>query len=1016
MTKRRLLPFLLSLVCALPVAAQGIQVGGKVTDENGDPFPGVAVTVGDARIGSLTDTEGHYTLTVPSAESVLSFECLGYAKTQVKVGTKRTIDVTLRPDQTVLDEVVVIGYGETRKSDLTGAVAHVKMTDIADTPVSSVDQALQGRVAGADVMTTSGDPTATTSIRIRGTRSITASNEPLIVVDGVIDAVKDLGDINPADIEAISVLKDASSTAIYGAQGANGVIIVTTRQGSPQVTKPWVTLNLKAGVSCLARRLDTMDATEFALFRNEMADYNANYALGTRYSFSDPLSYGTGTDWVDAITRVAPYQQYDLSMGARTKATNWYASFGYGDIQGIIKDSGNRRVTARFAIAHQIAPWLKITYAPNFLYRKDLYNKAAIGGTNYWTGATYLNPLLRADSVVNDLYETGARFNNPTVTLSLNEDFQDSFAATNPVTVEFTPLKGLTVKSVNTYYYWQGHRYRFYPGTLPTKNDGDGGSAYRVEHDTHQFTSDNTVTWKKDVSGGHHFDLMGGYALYWKYINELGISAAKGLLSDHVKWNRLQAINEKENYTLNTWNSRVARNSFLARVNYNYKKKYYLTLTGRFDGSSNFARNNKWGFFPSAALKWNLAKEPFLIHSRGVDELSLRLSAGRTGNDAISAYRSLSSIEPSTNGYLFDGQQSTYYYPARLDSPDLTWEKTDLYNLGLDASFLKGRVKVTAEGYLPYTRDLLLSVQKANQTGYESFYENIGRTSNKGVELTLETKNIVRKKFAWTSSFTISHNRQRVEDIGSENFVVAMSSPGNIGQMMYGYVKGYPLNSLWGYQYGGVWHSAEEIERNKVTHTYAVPSTTIRLGTPRYVDRNGDGVLDTNDLVNLGDADPTFYGGLQNTFNVLGFTIGAYFTYSYGGSIYNYSEFYMAGSYMTNQYRYMKDAWHPVRNPESDLPAAGSIQVHVPSSLQVHDASYLRLKTLSVSYTFDLRATKVFRDLTLGVTGDNLYLWSYYNGFDPDVSTSSSGSTLRRVDMGAYPRARTLIFNLKLRY
>ncbi len=994
------------------------QVQGKVSDKDGLPLVGATVVVSGTTNGVLTDQNGKYVINVPSKESILEFEYLGYAGQKIMVGTKSVIDIILQSDTQIVEEVVVIGYGETKKSDLTGSVTNVKMADVKDAPVSSIDQALQGRVAGADIMATSGDPTSATSIRIRGTRSITASNEPLIVVDGIIDAVQDMGDINPADIESISVLKDASSTAIYGAQGSNGVIIVTTKKGTPTVTKPAIVFGMNVGVSMLARNLDTMTASEFAQYRVEVDEYNAKYAADRISSgtYRDPASKGVGTNWIDQITRIAPYQNYWVSISGRSNKTNYWGSISYTDVQGIVLDSGNQKIFGRFNIGHQFNKWFKLDFSTNAMYRRDFYNKAAIGGSNYWTGATYLNPMLNGESTVNDLYENGTRFNNPYITLQMNTDFREGFSSNNTVTFTFTPVKGLTIKSQNSYYLWQAHRYRYYPSTLPTKNDGDGGQAYRVEGDTRQLTSDNTITYKKDWNGGHHFDAMAGFSVFNKFQNEISVDA-KGLLVDDVKWNNLSGIASKENYTVGSWNTRIARMSVLARINYNYQKRFYLTFTGRADGASNFAANRKWGFFPSGAFKWNMANETWLKSNRRIDELSIRLSAGRSGNNAIKAYRSLSAMSSSTGGYIFDGSQATYYYPERLASNNLTWETTDLYNAALDMAFFNNRLKITAEGYLSYTQDLLLYVQRASHTGFTSFIENIGKTSNKGVELTIESRNIVKQKFSWTTAFTISHNKQMVEDIGSEDFVSAMNSPGNGSYMMYGYVKGRPLNALWGFEYGGVWKSEDEIARNQITKAYADPSTSVRPGKARYVDQNHDGILDQNDLVYLGNADPIVYGGLQNTFNIGRLRVGIYFNYSLGGRLYNYSEFYMSGSYMTNQYRYMMNAWHPDRNPESNYPAAGSVQVHVPSSLQVHDATYLRLKNVSVGYTFDLRKkVNWLREIIVGVNAENVWLWSKYNGFDPDVSTSSGDSTLRRVDMGAYPRARTIIFSLQIKY
>ena len=998
--------------------AQRTRVTGKVTDPNGAPLAGATVVVSGTPTGVLTDSTGKYSIVVPSSESILEFEYLGYVAQKIKVGTKTVIDAILQSDTKLVDEVVVIGFGETRKSDLTGSVTNIKMSDVRDAPVSSIDQALQGRIAGADIMSTSGDPTASTSIRIRGTRSIEASNEPLIVVDGVIDAVSDMGDLNPSDIESISVLKDASSTAIYGAQGANGVIIITTKKGAPTVTKPNIVLGARVGMSMLARNLDTMTAAEFARYYNERTErtngYKPTYGYTGRYV--DPEALGVGTNWIDAITHIAPYQNYWVSISGKTKTTNYWGSISYSDVDGIVLDSGKQQIFGRFNIGHQFNKWFKLSYSTNALYRIDKYNKAAIGGSNYWTGATYLNPLLDKGSVINDLYENGTRFNNPYVTLQLNEDFREGFSSNNTVTFEFKPVKGLTIKSQNSYYLWQAHRYRYYPSTLPTKNDGDGGQVYRVENDQRQLTSDNTITYKNSFSGGHHFDVMGGFSSYYRLTNETSVSA-KGMLVDHVKWDNLSGILDKSNYTIASWDTLVTRMSVFARANYNYKKRYYLTFTGRTDGASNFAKNKKWGFFPSGAFKWVISNESWLKSNSRINELALRLSAGRSGNNAIKSYRSMDAMSSNTGGYLFGGAQSTFYYVDRLASDNLTWETTDLYNVALDMSFLKDRLKITLEGYLAYTQDLLLYVQRPHHTGFTSFIENIGKTSNKGIELTINTRNITKRNFSWTTDFTISHNTQMVDDIGSYDYISQMDSPGNNSYMMYGYVKGRPLNALWGFEYAGVWKSSEEIERNKITRAYVDATTSVSAGTPRYVDQNHDGILDNQDLVYLGNADPIIYGGLQNTFNIYGLRLGIFFAYSLGGKIYNYSELYMSGSYMTNQYRYMKNAWHPTKNPDSFYPAAGAVQVHVPSSLQVHDASYLRLKSVNISYRFDLRKkTKFLRDIMIGINAENLFLWSNYNGFDPDVSTSSDTSTLRRVDMGAYPRARTVTFDVQIRY
>ena len=1018
---------ILCVVLSLSYAyAQGgdRQISGVVSDNEGHPLIGATVTTPDGKRGVSTDINGAYKIMLSSTQGVIEVSYLGYKSQSFVVGNRTQINVVLSPDESLaINEVVVIGYGQVKKNDLTGSVSNVKMSEVRDAPVTSIDQALQGRVAGVDIMSTSGDPSATTSIRIRGTRSITASNEPLIVVDGVIDAVSDLGDINASDIESISILKDASSTAIYGSRGSNGVIIVTTKKGSGALSRPNVTLKADFGVSQLARSLDLMNSREFMQYVIDRSFFNSSgFSNGTNnyYTTVDPSSYGEGTDWLKAITRTVFTQNYNLSVSGRSQKTNYYANLGFTDTPGIIQDSGFRRFTGRFNISHKFAKWFELGLKSSYTFRHVDRNKAAIGGTNIWGGAIYLSPTIGIYDEYNPIYENSSRFNSPWATIHYNTDFQEQLSNTNVLVATFTPIKNLHIKSQNSYFVYQRHDYRFYPSTLPRKTEEEGAEAFRYEGDARRLTSENTISYSNKLKSGHKFDVLAGFTAMSEIVNRFQLNA-KGLISDNMLWNNMNAISSKENYTASTAFEKIVRESVLARINYNYRSRYYLTLTARADASSNFAANNKWGFFPSGAFRWNVKNERWLKNQRWLNELALRVSAGRTGNNAISVYRSLEAYGTSTSGAVFDGSQAITVYPSRLENPDLTWEKTTLYNVAVDFGAFDNRLNISLEGYYSRTTDLLLTLQTAHVTGFTSRYTNIGSTTNSGFELTIESRNIVNPKFRWNTTLTLSHNNQMVEDIGHEEYISALNSGGNSPFMMYGYKAGYPLNSLWGFKYAGVWKTAEEFERNQYTHTYVSSTTgnnpvTMR-GYPKYVDTNNDGILSEDDLVYMGNSDPFLYGGLQNTFHIGRFKLGVYFTYSLGGKIYNYSELAMGGGNSSNQYRYMIDAWHPVRNPDSDLPRAGTDDILVPSDLQIHDASYLRLQNVNLSYTFDLRKkTKALRDITLSFVGNNIWLWSKYNGFDPDVSTESDGSTLRRVDLGAYPRSRTFVFSVQIRY
>ena len=1017
MKNYKLITLLLLLVSG-PLFAQKKVVTGLVCDEQNVPLIGATVMVKGTQNGTIADVDGTYTLTVKEGD-VLQAVFTGYLTEEVTVGKAEKVNFILKEDRTLLDEVVVIGYGQTKKSDLTGSVTSVKMNDIKDAPAYSVDNAMQGRIAGAEVMSTTGEPGATTTIRIRGTRSVEASNEPLIVVDGVVDAIADLNDISPEDIESITVLKDASSTAIYGARGANGVILVTTRQGSGSLKRPSVSFHANVGFNQLPRKLDIMNASEFARYRNDISMLDKNDPKpNTPVSgliYKDPLSL-TGTDWIDEVTRIGAYQNYALGVSGRDKDNNYLLSFSYNNNQGIMDNTGQEKFSGRIKYTRNLYKWMSVTYNGFYTWRKQLPSVTQIGGTSQYRSAQYLSPMIAPNDSYNPLESDGRRFDNPRAVIN-NTTHQRIFnTSTNSLTLDITPIKNMAIKSQFSYTDISRSEFKYVSSQLPSKAENDGGDATRIEIGESSLSNETTITYTyKSKNKRHVLIPLLGFSAYKKVSNTLEASG-KGYTDDNVQWNNMVAVPDKNTYSISTSYLAMQKMSVFARLDYNYRSRYYLTMTGRYDGASNFAANNKWAFFPSAAFRWTISKERFMNGAWWIDDLSLRLSAGRTGNDAITAYRSLAALTASSKGYLFDASQPAAFYQHRAASPDLTWEKTDQYNVGIDAAFLQKRLNITAEAYYSKTSDLLLKVQVPIQTGFGSRYENIGITSNKGVELTIENVNVDKKNFQWLTSFTVSHNDQMVEDIGTADYVEAYTAPTS-KYMMYGYVKGYPLNSLWGFKYAGVWKNDEEFVTNEQTKEYAVYKK--QLGSPRYYDINHDGSLNQKDIVYLGNADPILYGGLQNTFYWKGLKVGVFFAYSLGGKIYNISELFMAGSTSTNQYRYMLDAWHPVRNPESDYPMAGQAAgAALPSDFMVHDASYLRLKSLSVAYTFDFRKQEsyFFREITVGVSGDNIYLWKYYNGFDPDISSEGTSSVLRRADIGAYPKARTLLFNLNLKF
>ncbi len=1014
---KKILLLISALVAGTFAYAQTQTVTGQVVGDDGFPLPGAGVIIQGTSTGTVTDENGKYSISATPYD-VLVFSTLGFKDAMESVGDRNQINVVLSPDTQLLDDAVVIGYGTQKKSDLTGSVGIVSMEEIITPATGTADQALQGRIAGVDILSGGGEPGQGSSIRVRGTRSISAGNDPLIVVDGIVDAVEDFSDINPDDIKSITVLKDASSTAIYGARGSNGVILVTTK-GDATGGKVSVTFSASVGWSELPRKLDIMNATEFAQFRNDykLAAGNAQVTtpqMSGKYPFEDPSVYGVGTDWQEVLTRKGLQQEYKISLSHGDSKSHTFASFGYEKRDGIVIGTGMHKYTALVKLDRKIFKWLKIGARINLSTRRNDRNSVTINGTSNGS-AVCLSPLVGPTDEWNRYSDEGtsggAVFNSPYLIAKNVTNYVNIKYLNVAPWIEITPFKGATLKSTYSAGWTDNDAYYYSPSSMPlAKVRNTGGTASRTTDDRKSMLSETTFSWKKTFARSHNLDLMAGFTA-GKKTSEYRYTKGVGYLDDNVGPFNMGAIVDKRNLTESTTSSEVTRMSFLGRANYSYKSRYHVTATARYDGSSNFAAGHKWGFFPAVAARWTISNEPWMssLKAGGLTNLSLRLSAGRSGNDAISSYVSQQALTSATSTWLFGETQQTSTYPTRLDNASLTWETTDSYNAGLDVSLWNDRVTLTGDAYLSYTNDLLLKVQNPKQTGFADRWANVGSTKGWGWEFAISSRNIATQHFSWRTDFTISHNNSVVTDIGADYDQVATYSSGH---MIYGYKVGYPVNALWGYKFCGVWHNANEREANKATRAYV--SYQDADGYSKYADVNHDGILDNNDLLYQGSSDPIVFGGLQNTFNIGQFSIGVYFTYSIGGYIYNLSEFNLGSAIAnTNKYRYMIDCWHPIRNPEGNLPGA-YMQDSYRSDRYIHDASYLRLKNLSVSYTLDLsKKVKWARDITFAAYVDNLFLLTKYNGYDPDISSSSS---VRRLDNAAYPNPRTYMFSIKFRY
>ena len=1001
------------------MAQKARTITGQVFDNTGQPMIGATVVVvGNSGVGTTTDMQGKYKIKA-TPDDQLSFSFLGYVEVTERVGNRTNINIVLQQENVSINEVVVIGYGTQQKSDLTGAVTSVNMEDLANTAAASVDEALQGRLAGVEIMTTDGEPGSAASIRVRGSRSISASNEPLIVVDGVMDAVSNFADIDPAEIKNVTVLKDASSTAIYGSRGANGVILVTTHEA--KANKLNVTFKATFLLSELPRELDMMNGAEFAQYRNDYFTNNSNtyrnqapptYTSTIRYK--NPTAYGEGTDWIDVMTRKAFSQRYFLSLAGGSKSTKVYFSLGYNDNQGIVINSGQTQLNGRLKLDHTIFKWLKVGINTQYSLRHNDQANNYISGTSA-TAVTNISPLNSPTSKWNSLGDDGKStggsvYDSPYLKALAIINEQDRTILTLTPYIEFTLAKGLRLKSQFSYTLTDTEKFYYSPSTLPVAERYHyGGSATRSDSKTKNLLSETTLSYNKTFKKKHKLDAVGAFTFQHNR-NDYVYASGRGYLDDSITAYNMGSLVDKRMLTENTSASLLQRYGILARVNYSYGGRYHVTLTGRGDASSNFAAGHQWGFFPAGAFKWTISNERFMRGAKSwLTDLSIRISAGSSGNDSIGRYVSQMLLTTQQGGWLFGDSRDVAHYPNRINNPTLTWERTDSYNVGVDFSILNDRITMSLEGYMAYTHDLLYSMQNASSTGFTSRYANIGNTENKGVEFTFTSRNISRRNFQWTTNLTVSHNSSKVTNIVTSYGYVSTQNSG--GYMIYGYVEGYPANSLWGFQYEGVWHTFEEIEQNKQTKTYVSNWNT--KGYARYADVNHDGVLNDKDRIYLGSADPIIYGGFNNTFKIIkNLSLGVYFTYSLGGRMYNMMEFTtMVGGSTSNKDRRMLEAYHPTRNPFSNIPGA-ALTDSFGSDRFIYDASYLRLQNINLSYRFDLRKkTRFLRDISLTASVNNVALFTKFPGYDPDAVSGG-----KRIDTGRYPKNRNYSIAIQLRY
>ena len=977
---------------------QSSLIRGVVKDSNGDPLLGVNVIVKGSTIGAVTDIDGNFSFEAP-AGSILVVSYIGFKSQEIKVKGNTPLNIILKEDSEALDEVVVVGYGVQKKSDVTGALSSVKGDELTKLSISRTDQALQGQMAGVMVQNSVAAPGEEPNIIIRGGNSLKGDNAPLVVIDGVLGG--DLSLIDPNDITSIEVLKDASSTSIYGSRGANGVIMVTTKRGS--TGKPSVSYSGYVSVSQVSKKMDMLNGQELYDLLKEAQENYPTSALKIP-SWVDPNNLNN-TDWQDEVFRSAPMTGHSLSVSGGTETTKYSLSGNYLLQQGIIKNPDFNRAGVRANVEQKLGKNVTVGMLLNASRSSSAsasinqMNGSDGGGVTFSAlGFGPLVPIYKEDGSFSGPLKDGAQMNNPVALINDQVVDKDRNYFQGTAFLEWEILKGLRFRTAWSYTYSDKRQRQFTSGENLLSYKGQG-YAYVENKETTNWLGENTLTYSKTFNKDHSLNVVAGFtaeASDYFY----NTSSGKGFDIESLGyWNMGLADNSLLSVSSGGNHSAIA--SWLGRVNYAYKGKYLASVSFRADGSSKFAKNNKWGYFPSAALGWRISEEDFMKDISWIQNLKLRGSYGETGSQAITPYQSLASF--STTSYVLGGNSAVALVPGRVPNPDLKWETTKQTDIGIDLSVLGGRISLVADYYYKKTIDLHYDKILPYYTGYSSQTQNIGSKQNKGWEFSLNTQNLVGD-LKWSTSVNIALNKEKVLDLGDDQYFYTNGSGGALGAGFNetGIVQvGKPLGNFYGYVFDGIYQNQAEV--NKLS------SSSARVGAVKFKDL---------DRTIIGNANPDFIFGIGNDFSYKDFDLSFLFQGTYGNDIMNlmtvtFSELPSNSNNTGNAFRYVKDSWRG--EGTSNTQQALNEGVGPASTRFIEDGSYIRLKNLTLGYTLPKSLTSQWgiSNLRLYISGQNLFTITGYSGYDPEVS-SRTGNYNLGFDGGSYPAIRSYTFGLNL--
>lgn len=997
------------------------KVGGIVNDESGTGLPGVSVVVKGTTRGTTTNSEGRFEVEVPNDNATLVFSYLGYVTQEIAVGNRLQLTVELKVDAKSLEEVVVVGYGVQRKSDLTGSVGTVKGEALQERPSASLNQALSGRITGVNVSVNSGRPGGRANIRIRGNTSVSVANNPLYVIDGVILNATDLANgstpmdyINPNDIASIEVLKDASATAIYGARGANGVILVSTKRGSKDGGR--VNYDTDFSVGVLPRKIPLLNSEEFLRVEDIAYENAKKYDpvgwAGGKYvnpktKRTNPLLFDSNgkplynTDWQDESFRKALTQNHQLSFTGGNSKDNFGVYLGYRNEDGLMTGSWLKRFSGRFVVDSQIKKWLKIGGALSYNDQNESQVDPLGAG-----GIIAMRQVLEALPIIPVRYPDG-RWGG-------NEDYPGMEGGGNPIHVaterlyylktqtmlgniytNITLAKGLELRTtLGTNIINQRNDY--YGGrTLNYISRNQGGDAYITNERHNSWQFENYLTYNTKFNSIHSVNALLGLA--WQHVDRFSSQArSQRFQDDYFQFNNLGAGAVAVAPTSST--SAYGLNSYFGRINYSLKEKYLLTFTGRIDGSSKFGSSNRYAVFPSAALAWRVIDEDFMKGVPVISNLKLRTSYGLTGNSEITAYQALAGL--GNYSVIFNNTRQIGIGVNRLANPDLRWEKTAQVDAGIEVGLFNNRLNLEFDVYRKLTSDMLLSAPVPSSSGYTTVSQNIGSMENRGIELGINSVNVATPNFNWSTAFNISINR---------NKVIALTGGADIFSGSTIIREGQPVGSFFGFVHQGTWGLAEESEAARYLK---------KPGDIKYQDVNQDGVINDNDRVIIGKGIPDGFGTLTNTFSHKNVELMVDLQFMYGNDVLFRSKHSAEDrTGIANSFKTVLNAWTPEQqntNIAQTRPVSAGYNTNNDTD-RVQDGSFIRGRNLLLSYRFP---TKMIEKIHLSrlrafASVQNFFLRTKFQGYDPEVSTSGSAFD-QGVDLYAYPKPRVFMVGLNI--